>query len=70
LKSFGSLSGSGSSSGTRQYLALFSNKKKFEKNLAQSMSEAALFLRKPASDFGFFIVFFIFDSDPNPVPEL
>jgi hypothetical protein len=34
------------------------------------MSEAALFLRKFVFDFLAFLLFFIFDSDPNPVPEL
>jgi hypothetical protein len=53
--------GSGSGSGSRQYLAQFSKNKQIAQNLAFSMSETA---------FTFFItVHSMLDPDPNPVPE-
>jgi hypothetical protein len=62
----------GSGSGTEQYLAQFSKNKKTLRDLALSMSEAALFLRKLAPHFDFltFILhLFMLDPDPNPVPK-
>jgi len=47
----GSGSDLGSGSGSRHYLAQFSNNKKLVQNLAFSMSQAALFPRKLASHF-------------------
>jgi hypothetical protein len=60
----------GSGSGTGQYLAQFSKNKKTVRDLALSMSEAALFLRKFHFDFlTFELLLFMLDPDPNPVPK-
>jgi hypothetical protein len=60
-----------SGSGSRQYLAQFSNNKKCVQNLAISMSEAALFPKNLASHFFTILTFlfhFLLDPDPNPAP--
>jgi hypothetical protein len=62
--------GSCSDSGFRQYLAQFFNKMFFLHNLAISMSEAALFPRKLASHFFYFLPFlFHFMLDPDDRPK-
>jgi hypothetical protein len=50
----------GSGSGSRQYSALFFNKKKFLKNLAFAIPEAALFPRHLASHFWIFVFYIPF----------
>ncbi len=66
--------GTGTGSGSRQYLAQFSkNKTKIAQNLAFLMSEAAYFTESWPLIFDFFLLFlsvnFMLDSDQNPVPE-
>jgi hypothetical protein len=60
----------GSGSGSRQYLAKFSNKQKMAQSLAFSMSEAVYFPESWPLIFDFLnFLLSLLDPDPNPVPK-